>query len=141
MRFSLLAIDAVINLVLGTLLLFRPTGIAAAPGVPEINNGFYPGILGAVISGTGIALLVECFRDSDKFVGLGPGGAITINLSGGIAPGVWLVAGNLSIPLRGFVFLWSLAALLVGISGAELVSGFRHQRQSTSTGRKGTDSE
>ena len=116
----LLAIDAAINLLLGLMLVLRPTPIAAALGVPEIDNAFYPSMLGAVLIGIGIALLVECLRRNQAFVGLGLAGAIAINLSGGTVLGIWLIAGDLSLPLRGWIFLWTLVVMLVGISAVEL---------------------
>jgi hypothetical protein len=53
-------------------------------------------------------------------VGLGLGGAIAINLCGGGALASWLIFGNLTIPIKGRIFLWILVFLLVGISSIEL---------------------
>jgi len=53
-------------------------------------------------------------------VGLGLGGAIAINLSGGLVLILWLIFGDLNIPFRGHFFLWSLAIILVVISSIEL---------------------
>jgi hypothetical protein len=53
-------------------------------------------------------------------VGLGLGGAVAINLSGGVVLILWLIFGDLNIPLRGYFFLWSLAIVLVGISSIEV---------------------
>jgi hypothetical protein len=61
-------------------------------------------------------------------VGLGLGGAIAINLSGGFVLILWLIFGDLNIPLRGHFFLWSLAIILVGISLFEV---FIHLENST----------
>ena len=130
----LLFLDAVINLVLGVLLILAvlfPTKITRFLGVPEIVGGFYASILGAVLVGIAIALIIEARRDpSSSFVGLGLGGAVSINLCGGILLSVWLVFGDLQLPLRGLVFLWLLALLLIVISVAELFAHFR-QREAT----------
>ncbi len=115
----LLAIDAVINYALGILCLLYQF-LAPAVGVPIVENSFYPNILGAVLLGIGIALTIEYFRRDSGLVGLGLGGAVAINLVGGLVLILWLVFGNLVIPLRGHVFLWTLAALLVLISLFEL---------------------
>ncbi len=77
-------------------------------------------ILGAVLFGIGIALIWEGIRGDGQLVGLGLGGAIAINLSGGLALTGWLLFGDLSLPLRGQLFLWGLASILVLISLAEL---------------------
>ena len=127
----LLFLDAAINLLLGALLILvvlYPTQITGFLGVPEIVGGFYSSIFGAVLVGIAIALIIEARRDpSSSFVGLGLGGAISINLSGGILLVVWLVCGDLQLPHRGFVFLSLLALLLIVISAAELFAHFRQR--------------
>lgn len=120
----LLLIDAIINLVLGVLLIFFPGPVVAILGVPGVESAFYPSILGAVLFGIGIALLVE--RGAGG--GLGLRGAVAINLSGGVVLVFWLLFGHLQLPLRGLVFLWALAAVLVGISTVELVAAARRKR-------------
>ena len=42
-----------------------------------------------VVFGIGLAMLIECYRKSSRFVGLGLGGAIAINLCGGFVLAVW----------------------------------------------------
>jgi hypothetical protein len=122
----LLCIDAGINFLLGTLLLAYSQPIADVLGVPFSDVRFYPTILGAVLFGIGIALVIEIRRKPKGLVGLGVGGAIAINLSGGIVLLFWLFSSALYyLPLRGRVFLWGLAVLLVGISMAELVAHWR----------------
>ena len=67
-----------------------------------------------------MALLLECSRRPKGIIGLGLGGAIAINLCGGVVLAMWLASGKLMIPLHGLVFLWSLVVLLFGISVTEL---------------------
>ena len=55
----LLAADAVINLILGALLLFFPVGILELFGLPPTDTYFYSSILGGVIIGIGVALYLE----------------------------------------------------------------------------------
>jgi len=114
-----LIIDAIINYALGILCILYPF-VAETVGVPIVENSFYPTILGAVLFGIGIALTVECYRKQKGMVGLGLGGAVAINLSGGFVLILWLIFGDLIIPLRGYLFLLSLAVILVGISLIEL---------------------
>ena len=116
----LLAIDAVINLLLGILLVFFPRPVAVALGVPIPDSAFYPSILGAVLFGIGMALALEWFRPEAGLGGLGLAGAIAINLCGGLVLAVWLLFGSLDIPPRGYIFLWALTILLITISGAEV---------------------
>ena len=108
----LLLLDAFVNYLLGILCLFYPF-FAEILGVPIVVNSFYPTLLGAVLFGIGIALTMEYFHERIGWGGLGLGGAVAINLSGGSVLLLWLIFGNLNIPFRGHVFLWILAILLV----------------------------
>jgi peptidoglycan/LPS O-acetylase OafA/YrhL len=90
-------------------------------GVPDSSTRFYPTILGAVLIGIAVALLIEYVRRPSRPAGLGLHGAIAINLCGALFLIGWLLCGGLEIPLRGQVFLWSLAALLIVISLVELI--------------------
>ena len=120
-RSRVLLVDALINLVLGVALMaFELTAVWL--GIPDAPNAFYPTILGAVLFGIGLALLFETFRQESQLVGLGLAGAITINLSGGAVLTLWLLFGDLSLPMRGQVILWSLAVILIVISSAELLA-------------------
>jgi hypothetical protein len=120
MRHSwLLTVDALINLVLGVLLVAFPAGLVSALGVPPAEDAFYPSILGAVLVGIGIALVIARARGSS---GLGLAGAISINVSAGLVLAAWLLVGSLDIPLRGQVLLWALVVMLVGISSLELLA-------------------
>ena len=92
-----------------------------ALGVPHSDARFYPSILGAVLIGIGVALVIEYFRKPNGPAGLGLHGAITINLCGAFLLAGWLLGGNLEIPLRGQVFLWTITAILIVISLLELV--------------------
>lgn len=101
----LLGIDAVVNFLLGILLLAFSRPLAGILGVPYSDSGFYPTILGAVLFGIGIALVIEVLRKPQGPVGLGAGGAVAVNLSGGAVLLVWLFSGALALPLRGRIFL------------------------------------
>ena len=104
-RKKVLFVDAFINLILGILLLIFSQTIVDILGVPSTEQHFYPNILGGVLIGIGVALLIECYRKSDAFVGLGLGGAVSINMCGGIVLALWLLFGNLIIPATGKLFL------------------------------------
>ena len=120
-RFLLLT-DAIINLALGVLLLFFPSYLVPAMGIPTEQPAFYPSILGAVLVGISLALLIE--RSGG---GLGLRGAVSINFCGGIVLGLWLLLGDLQLPFRGFALLWGLVVILVGISTFEILAPRRGQ--------------
>lgn len=126
-RATLLKTDAAINLALGILLMAFPAGLVKVLGIPMAESSFYPTILGGVLFGIGLALLIECYRKSSRFVGLGLAGAIAINLCGGFVLAVWLLSDQLALPLRGHILLWFLVLLLVGIS---LLEGLTHLKKS-----------
>jgi hypothetical protein len=111
----LILFDAIINYLLGLILLLYSDTIVQIFGLPATNNAFYPTILGAVLFGIGIALSIEYLRKG-ALVGLGLGGAISINIMGGIVLFIWLISGSLSIPVHGKVLLWVLDAILLVIS-------------------------
>jgi hypothetical protein len=118
----ILFIDAIINLLLGILLLPASPKVADFLGVPAVEPGFYPSILGAVLFGIGIALLIETFKGNHRFSGLGLYGAIAINLCGGFVLAYWLIFIELHLPLRGLIFLWTLVSLLILISIVEIIN-------------------
>jgi hypothetical protein len=117
----LLIIDAVINLILGLLLLTFNSFTVDLLGVPPTDQTFYPSVFGAVLIGVGIALLIERFKPNEKVLGLGLHGAIIINLCGGIVLAGWLLFGRLIIPFKGQIFLWLLVIFLIVISLLELL--------------------
>jgi hypothetical protein len=119
MRSILLIIDAIINLILGFLLLVFPLDLFQFLGLPIEAPSFYASILGGVLIGIGIALLIERFRSPTDMVGLGVGGAITINIYAALILAGWLMSGKLSTPLRGRLVLWGLVVILVAISWFE----------------------
>ena len=117
---NILWVDAVINSLLGILLLAFSPALVHFLGVPDAGSSFYPNILGGVLLGIGIALFIETGRKDSSYIGLGLGGAVAVNLCGGIVLILWLLFGNLTVPARGRIFLWGLAVILVGLSGAEI---------------------
>ena len=132
MRRELVAIDGVVNLLLGVLLVWYPVSVADALGLPTDGNRFFASILGAVLLGVGVALLIERFRPPLRTIGLGLGGAVSINLCGGVVLAAWLVGGSLNLTQLGQVVLWGLVILLVGLSALEL---YAHARPYCPTGR------
>jgi hypothetical protein len=122
----LLTIDAIVNLVIGILLLLIPLGTAEILGVPRSNLDFYPTILGAVIFGIGVALLIERYGYAHKIRGLGLGGAIAINFCAAAVLLLWLVLGSPNLPVRGYVFLYAIVILVFGLGIAELATRSWH---------------
>jgi hypothetical protein len=113
----LLLADALINLLLGALLLFYPQWLVEALGMPVVATTFFPKVLGGVLFGIGLALFIA-YRGGAQ--GLGLDGAIAINLCGaGVVVG-WLVIAPHAIPPRGKITLWIIAVVVIGIGLVEL---------------------
>jgi hypothetical protein len=119
---TLLVIDAIINLVLGVLLLLFPAGVVELLGLPLTNTNFYPSILGAVLFGIGIALLIERYGVSKNIRGLGLGGAIAINLCGAGVLLLWLLIAPFDISLRGNIILWSIAIIVLIVGFVKIIA-------------------
>ena len=118
----ILFIDAIINFVLGVLLLIFSPAIASWLGVPLSSTSFYPNILGAIFIGITIALLIDVKGKKDNGnMGLGLLGAISINLCGGTMLALWLILGDLELPVRGFTILWIIVFILIIVSVTELI--------------------
>jgi hypothetical protein len=126
---TLLVIDAIINFVLGVLLLFFPAGVVELLGFPLTNTNFYPSILGAVLFGIGVALLIERYGASKNIRGLGLGGAIAINLCGAGVLLLWLLIAPFDIPLRGNVILWSIAIIVLIVGFIEIIAKSWHYEE------------
>jgi hypothetical protein len=118
----ILAVDAFINFILGLFLLLFSTGIINALGIPSSSTNFYPNILGGVFIGITVALLIGVFgKNTNQYKGLDLMGAISINLCGGLVLVLWLIFGKMNLPDKGLIFLWSLVAVLIILSLAELI--------------------
>jgi hypothetical protein len=121
-RRYILFIDALINLTLGALLLFYSENLASLLGVPIIDHYFYPNILGGVFIGIAIAIFIAFRKKKNQTsTGLGLMGALAINLCGGLVLLMWLIFGDLGIPMKGKIFLWSLDIVLIVLSCIELI--------------------
>lgn len=120
-RLRILEIDSGINLLLGIALLGMPEATLEFFGLPATDQVFYVSILGAVLIGIGIALWVER-KDDERWRGLGLFGALVINLVAAGVLCVWLVIDPFSLPTRGYVVLWTVVVVVVGMGVAELVA-------------------
>jgi peptidoglycan/LPS O-acetylase OafA/YrhL len=129
----LLVIDAAVNLLLGGVLLTVPGWLVRTLGAPPFATRFYTSILGGVLVGIGLALLLEARRTDRTPVGLGLGGAIAINMCGAGVLAVWLIATSQPLPVRGRVILWSIAAVVLVIAGAEIWAARTRDRRGGST--------
>ncbi len=121
MKQKVLLVDAIINYILGILLIIYPTKLIRFIGIPEATHPFYRSVLGAVLCGIALALIIEYQRASCGAVGLGLAGAVVINICGALILAVLLLRGSLLMPFQGHFFLWMLVVLLVGISLVELL--------------------
>ncbi len=125
MKKELLTFDGVVNLALGIFLMWYPASLASALGLPTEGRTFFASILGAVLFGIGVALLIERWRPPLRIAGLGLGGAVSINLCGGVVLAAWLLVGLRDLTALGQLVMWALVVLLVGLSTLELYTHLR----------------
>ena len=116
MTSAFLWLDAMLNVLIGTVLAGFPRNLIVLLGLPLVRHEFYARVLGAVLIGIGLALLVELWRPS---AGLGLPGAIAINLCAA-AMLVALLLLRSDVNRRGQTVLWGVVAILVCLSIAEL---------------------
>ena len=122
----ILIIDAIINFLLGVLLIIFSPDIVSWLGIPESSTAFYPNILGAVFIGITIALIIDITGKKNQCTtGLGFLGAVGINICGGVMLAIWLIFGTMNLPTRGLVFLWLLVGILMVVSVFELIHYYR----------------
>jgi hypothetical protein len=114
---ALLLVDAIINLVLGVLLLLYPQWLGEALGMPPVTTTFFPNVLGGVLFGIGLALVIAFLGGTQ---GLGLDGAVAINLCGAGVVAGWLIFSPRAIPSRGRITLWIIALLVIGVGLVEL---------------------
>ena len=113
----LIELDGYGNIILGLPLLLVPNKVSNFFGL-SMDQPLYPILLGAILIGIGIALLLECY--SKKHQGLGIAGAICINLTVGIILGFWLILNHSVLSNHGYIVLWFLVVILIGIGSIEL---------------------
>jgi hypothetical protein len=123
----LLRIDAAVNLTPGLLLVFFPRRLATMWMIPIPDTTFYPSLLGAVLCGIGLAPVLEGFRHRTGVSGLGLAGALCINACGAGVLVAWLFSGKLAMAWPGYVFLWTVAFVVLGLAGIEAAQLWRHR--------------
>ena len=115
---QILWFDALLKLVAGLPLALLPQAAIAVFGLPRVQNGFYARLFGAVLVGLALAIIVEG-RSGHTQAGLGPGGALSVNVAGGIVLIGQIVFGRSDLTLRGRLLCWGIVAALSALSIAE----------------------
>jgi hypothetical protein len=116
MKKTILLVDAVIGSLIAIFIIVLPENLANIFGIPTVENHFYPIILGAAVIGVSIALVIEYFRKDGIAVGLGPAGAIAIDMSIAFALVLWLLFSGQNLPVKGQFILWALVVILIILS-------------------------
>lgn len=114
----LLIADAVVNLLLGGLLLLAPVRLFEALQLPAQSPGLYRYVLGGVLLGIGLALLLPLRGHP----GLTLTGAIVINICGAGALGTWLLLTSSRPAAAGGLILWALTIAILVLALLELFS-------------------
>ena len=117
----LYAINSIINLGLGLVLLVFPSRAIALLGLPQTDTNFYVMLLGAILLGIGLALWID-WRNHARWRGLGLAGAVAINVLGAGTLAAWLIVGPFDLPLRCYVVLRAVVVVVLGTAIAELMA-------------------
>ena len=83
-----------------------------------------------MLIGIGVALLIKGHSQLPWASGLDLRGALSINLIAALALIAWLIFGDLQLPLRGAIILWSLVVVLVVLSVLEWAANKRGPKAS-----------
>ncbi len=109
-------IEACLKLGSGLALIAAPRPLARLLGLPSVEQSFWPRLLGALLTGLGVASLLEVRMQG----GLGLAGSIAVNLALAAMIGALLALGRASTTRRGRFILWVVAAALVILSLVEI---------------------
>jgi hypothetical protein len=120
----LLLADALINLILGVLLVVYPRPLVLMLGFRDIPSTLFSSVLGGVLIGIAIALGIAS-RGGRQ--GLGLDGAIAINICGAGVVVLRLVTAPQEFTTAGRTTLWLIAVLVLGIGSAELIHRLRRR--------------
>lgn len=120
MKSDLLLVDGIIDIFVGLAITIFPIELTEMIGLPYPENPFYLIMLGSLLTGLGVAILIEFFNPSLK--GLGLCGSVAINVCAVIVLAVSLLTGVIELPFRAKIMTIILIAILVILSGAKLVA-------------------
>jgi len=127
---AFLIVDAVIDGLLGIVLLLFSPEVWELTGIPGAYSRFYPNLLGAVLLGICISLIIEAGRkEKEASPGLGFRGSLAINFSAGAILSLWLFFGHLPIPVKGVIILGVLSFFLLGFSIIKWYIYYRRRHQ------------
>lgn len=115
---QLLAIEVVMKLSGGLLLLLAPVTVARLLGLSRPESGFWPRLLGAALLGMGTATAIETWLAKSN--GLGLAGSVAINLIAAFVIVAMLLMQSGAPTRRGRMTLWILAALLALLALVEI---------------------
>ena len=115
---QILWFDALLKLAAGLPLAILPKATVAVFGLPRVQNGFYVRLLGAVLVGLAVAIIAEG-RSGHTQAGLGPAGALSVNIAGGIVLIGQIVFGRSDLTFRGRLLCWGILAAMSALAIAE----------------------
>jgi len=116
---QILWINALLSLTGGTLLFTIPRIAISILGLPGTNQYFYPRLLGAALLGVGGAIIIE--RMAPNSIGLGPGGAIALDITAATTLMLQLIAGRTGMAVRGRILLW-FVVIALALMGFALIA-------------------
>ena len=117
---EILTADALAKACIGLILLLLPGPTARLAGLWRGDVAFWPRMAGALLLGIALAIVLQFYIPAKG--GLGAAGTIAINMTGAVALLSALSMGAGAPTRRGRAVLWSMFALLVVVSLAEIAA-------------------
>lgn len=116
---QLIWIEALLKGVVGVLLLAAPLLLIRLLGLPRLEHGLWPRLLGAALLGLAGAYLIEGLLDG-RARGLGMAGSVAVNLTGAMTLAALPVLSTLPLARRGRIALWASASVLALLGFVEI---------------------
>jgi hypothetical protein len=117
---QLLWIETLLKLSAGMLLALAPRATIRALGLPRIETGFWPRLLGALLIGLAASTFIE--GRSPGSHGMGLAGCVIVNFSGASMIAALLVLDAGPASARGRAVTWTLVILLILLCVLEIAN-------------------
>jgi hypothetical protein len=117
---QLLWIETLLKLSAGILLALAPRATIRILGLPRIETGFWPRLLGALLIGLAASTFIE--GRSPGSHGMGLAGCVIVNFSGASMMAALLVLDAGPASTRGRAVMWTLVILLILLCVLEIVN-------------------
>ncbi len=115
---QLFLIETILKLAAGLTLLLAPLATASLLGLPRPPSGYWPRLLGALLTGLAAALFIEMRLPGSKGIALAE--LVAVNLVAAFTLAAQLLAGAGAVTRRGKLLSWLMVIALVVLALVEI---------------------